>query len=75
MPTQRKRVSTGATLAALVIVALVAIAIVGFTRERSDPTVAPAGLQQRFEHVVSTVSPQVVEIRGQRGLGSGVVFD
>jgi putative serine protease PepD len=75
MSTLRERVSIGSALAALAVVALVAIAIVGFTRERSDPTVAPAGLQQRFEHVVSTVSPQVVEIRGQRGLGSGVVFD
>jgi S1-C subfamily serine protease len=32
-------------------------------------------VQTRFEQVVRTVSPQVVEIRGKRGLGSGVVFD
>jgi S1-C subfamily serine protease len=34
-----------------------------------------AGLQQQFVRVVQAVSPQVVQIQGQRGLGSGVVFD
>jgi putative serine protease PepD len=34
-----------------------------------------SGVQQQFVHVVQTVSPQVVQIQGQRGLGSGVVFD
>jgi putative serine protease PepD len=32
-------------------------------------------LQQRFTHVVKTVSPQVVQIESSTGLGSGVVFD
>ena len=34
-----------------------------------------AGLQQQFERVVQIVSPQVVQIQGSLGLGSGVVFD
>ena len=34
-----------------------------------------ASLQQQFERVVQIVSPQVVQIQGERGLGSGVVFD
>src|SRR4051794_25471820 len=32
-------------------------------------------LQQQFVRVIHTVSPQVVQIQGSRGLGSGVVFD
>jgi putative serine protease PepD len=34
-----------------------------------------AGTQQQFVRVVQAVSPQVVQIQGKRGLGSGVVFD
>jgi S1-C subfamily serine protease len=34
-----------------------------------------AGLQQSFTQVVKTVSPQVVQIQSNIGLGSGVVFD
>ena len=36
---------------------------------------APAALQQQFLDVVRRVSPQVVQIQTQRGLGSGVVYD
>jgi S1-C subfamily serine protease len=32
-------------------------------------------VQDGFVHVVETVSPQVVQIESERGLGSGVVFD
>jgi hypothetical protein len=32
-------------------------------------------LQQQFVRVVKTVSPQVVQIQSQVGLGSGIVFD
>jgi putative serine protease PepD len=40
-------------------------------------TSAPAGhlLQQEFRSVVKTVSPEVVQIQTNTGLGSGVVFD
>ena len=40
-------------------------------------TSAPAGhgLQQEFRNVVKTVSPEVVQIQTNTGLGSGVVFD
>ena len=34
-----------------------------------------ASTQQQFVQVVQAVSPQVVQIQGSRGLGSGVVFD
>jgi putative serine protease PepD len=34
-----------------------------------------ATVQQQFVRVVPIVSPQVVQIEGRRGLGSGVVFD
>jgi putative serine protease PepD len=33
------------------------------------------GLQEKFTQVVQTVSPQVVQIQSNIGLGSGVVFD
>jgi putative serine protease PepD len=71
-------------LTALVLTALPAIAGCGQEQTRSPAPVASASvamqpsfpaLQQQFERVVQTVSPQVVEIQGQRGLGSGVVFD
>jgi len=47
------------------------------------PPAPPAGgaplsaqsLQQTFTHVVSTVLPQVVQIKTDSGLGSGIVFD
>jgi putative serine protease PepD len=41
---------------------------------RSTPD-AFTGLQQKFTQVVQTVSPQVVQIQSNIGLGSGVVFD
>jgi putative serine protease PepD len=34
-----------------------------------------SGVQQQFVRVVKTVSPEVVQIQGSRGLGSGIVFD
>lgn len=39
----------------------------------SPPSAAP--LQQRYNHVVATVRPSIVEIRAGRGLGSGVIYD
>jgi putative serine protease PepD len=47
------------------------------------PSAPPAGgaplsaqsLQQTFTHVVNTVLPQVVQIKTDAGLGSGIVFD
>ena len=72
-------------LIALLLAGLVAIAVADRSgvEGRSDSgaalastTQSPvASLQQQFERVVQTVSPQVVQIQGERGLGSGVVFD
>jgi S1-C subfamily serine protease len=39
------------------------------------PAAAGQGLQQDFRSVVKTVSPEVVQINTNSGLGSGVVFD
>jgi putative serine protease PepD len=36
---------------------------------------AAVAVENQFEHVVRTVSPQVVQIQTNQGLGSGVVFD
>ena len=72
MRTVARRASRGA-LGFAVLVLAVGIAIAGF--RQADPATAPGAMQQQFEQVVQTVSPQVVEIRGKIGLGSGVVFD
>jgi putative serine protease PepD len=47
---------------------------------QSQPSVAPAeqqglALQSAFVKVVSSISPSVVQIENQRGLGSGIVLD
>jgi putative serine protease PepD len=71
-------------LVAIVAAVLVAIAVADRSGlgGRSDaavtvasPTQSAASLQHQFERVVRTVSPAVVQIQGERGLGSGVVFD
>ncbi|MDX6474235.1 MAG: hypothetical protein QOK22_3051, partial [Gaiellaceae bacterium] len=67
-------------LLALVIAALVAGAVVaGMTSSGSssatDPSVAGVALQESFVNVVQTVSPSVVQIQDNIGLGSGIVFD
>jgi S1-C subfamily serine protease len=41
----------------------------------ASPTSSAAQLQQQFVNVVKAVSPEVVQIRTNSGLGSGVVFD
>jgi S1-C subfamily serine protease len=41
----------------------------------SPGSVAGVALQQSFVHVVHSVSPSVVQIEDQIGLGSGIVFD
>jgi putative serine protease PepD len=73
---------------AVVLLALLSlIAVAGFAQSgtrftrRIEPTPAMAmpspfmDLQQQFVRVVKTVSPQVVQIQSQVGLGSGIVFD
>jgi putative serine protease PepD len=55
-------------------------AVAGCGGESPAPTAAPepdaaAAIQQQFHDVVRQVSPQVVQIRTSRGLGSGVVYD
>jgi putative serine protease PepD len=39
------------------------------------PSGAASAVQSQFTDVVSTVSPQVVQIETQEGLGSGIVYD
>jgi putative serine protease PepD len=63
-------------------VPLLAAAVVGCGAESPAPGAAPepepdaaAAVQQQFLDVVRQVSPQVVQIQTQRGLGSGVVYD
>jgi S1-C subfamily serine protease len=71
-------------LLAVVLAAVAALAGCGGDHPADPPaSAAPVGamaspfadLQQQFVQVVRTVSPQVVQIQTQVGLGSGVVFD
>jgi putative serine protease PepD len=68
-----------ATLAAAVVVAAVIAAtslVTGSTpASATGATVAGVALQGSFVKVVSSVSPSVVQIEDQTGLGSGIVFD
>jgi putative serine protease PepD len=87
MPTFSQKTSRRAVvLIALLLAGLVAIAVADRSgvegRSGSGAALAStttqssvASLQQQFERVVRIVSPQVVQIQGERGLGSGVVFD
>src|SRR5437667_545464 len=45
------------------------------TATSAGGTVAGVALQRSFVNVVQTVSPSVVQIEDQIGLGSGIVFD
>ncbi len=60
---------------------LVALALGGCGGSGSSSAVDPGrqasanALQETYNHVVSTVSPSVVQIETDRGLGSGIVFD
>jgi putative serine protease PepD len=59
-------------------VALLLVAVLAAVGTGSDEGEAPASvtdLQRQFVSVVERVSPQVVQIRTARGLGSGIVFD
>jgi S1-C subfamily serine protease len=68
-----------AGLLMLALAALVAIAGCGSSGSNGSGAGAAAngatGVQQHYIRVVKVVSPQVVQIQGKRGLGSGVVFD
>lgn len=68
-----------AAVALLGLVALVGCGSSGPTaakQVRLTPTKpSAAALQRQFVDVVKAVSPSVVQIQSQRGLGSGVVFD
>jgi putative serine protease PepD len=77
MPIHHVSVSTRRRLLAATVPLLAAVAGCG---ESPAPTAAPepdaaAAIQQQFLDVVRQVSPQVVQIRTSRGLGSGVVYD
>jgi putative serine protease PepD len=87
MPTLRRRASRRAAgLTALVLAGLVAITGCGQqgspgAAASADPvpistTNSPfASLEQQFVRVVQVVSPEVVQIQGSKGLGSGIVFN
>jgi putative serine protease PepD len=66
----------------VVVLALAALgALVGCGGGGSGNATGPGGgtvaggLQAKYTRVVRTVSPQVVEIRTSKGLGSGIVYD
>jgi putative serine protease PepD len=72
------------TLRAVVVLAAIALAGCGSGTHKTTqhPAAAPAPtgsaadqLQQQFVTVVRTVSPEVVQIQTDSGLGSGIVFD
>jgi putative serine protease PepD len=71
-------------LLAFVVAAAIAVAVIAgillATRSTGSSTagtktVAGAALQNTFVNVVHSVSPSVVQIEDQTGLGSGIVFD
>jgi len=71
-------------LLAFVVAAAIAVAVIAgislATRSTGSSTagtgtVAGAALQNTFVNVVHSVSPAVVQIEDQTGLGSGIVFD
>jgi putative serine protease PepD len=85
MPKLSRRSARG-TAALAVLVFATPVAVAGCGQGGNNPAApaaagpvtamsAFAGVQQDFVQVVKVVSPQVVQIQGQRGLGSGVVFD
>jgi S1-C subfamily serine protease len=45
------------------------------TRTGPGRTDVAGGLQAKYTSIVSTVSPQVVEVRTPQGLGSGIIYD
>jgi putative serine protease PepD len=65
-------------VAVIVVAAIAGTSLAtGSTRSSatSSGTVAGVALQQSFVNVVHSVSPSVVQIEDQIGLGSGIVFD
>ena len=61
-------------IAFCVLIAVLALLAVLLARQGSTSD-ASSGLQGRYVSVVARVSPQVVQIRSPRSLGSGVVID
>jgi putative serine protease PepD len=70
------RIKLPLTLVVLVSLLVVAVAV-GFTNQRTTtvPSNSAVALQNTFVSVYRNVSPSVVQIRTQSGLGSGIVFD
>jgi putative serine protease PepD len=64
-----------AAAGALMLMSLAAVAGCGGAEPASRAAAPGSALQQQFVDVVDRVSPQVVQIRSARGLGSGIVFD
>jgi putative serine protease PepD len=67
-----RRFGATALLAAIVIVAVIVIPAV--TGGNDNPLAGP-GTGQGFENTVAKALPSVVQIKTDRGLGSGIVFD
>jgi S1-C subfamily serine protease len=74
---RRKRLL--ALVAAVIVIGAVitvtSLATSSSSSSAADGTVAGVALQGSFVNVVQSVSPSVVQIEDQTGLGSGVVFD
>jgi S1-C subfamily serine protease len=79
------KVERSRRLLGVLAIAIIAGAVIAGTSLATDPTQSPpppatetvagVALQGSFVNVVHTVSPSVVQIEDQTGLGSGVVFD
>jgi putative serine protease PepD len=78
VPVKRRKRLLALVAAVIVIGAVIAAASLATSSSSSsaaDGNVAGVALQSSFVNVVHSVSPSVVQIEDQTGLGSGVVFD
>ena len=76
--TTRRRLRVGAAIA---VVAITAAILAGSGGAETPPAVvlpesgSVAAIQKQFTDVVARVSPMVVQIQTEQGLGSGIVYD
>jgi putative serine protease PepD len=78
VPVKRRKRLLALVAAAVVVAAVVAVTSLATSSSPSsaaDGNVAGVALQGSFVNVVHSVSPSVVQIEDQTGLGSGIVFD
>jgi putative serine protease PepD len=74
---RRKRLLAlvGAVIVIGAVIAVTSLATSSSSSSAADGNVAGVALQGSFVNVVQSVSPSVVQIEDQTGLGSGIVFD